>query len=228
MGDGHDDDAGHHLMTVCELDVVLGGAVVDDALLGLGEAVVHEDVDPFSAEALERAVLGVVGEVLGGEELVAGVGKGDAGAGLDDADFRRHLYADGAAADDEDGVPGVEHGVDVLLGLEEVLLAVQRLGHDGPGAAQARGGDEVVVGVGCGLPRDGRGYGGGLGGGGDGGDGALEDGDVGVLQGGDVVEFHPALFGVLGVGEGEGAADEVDWGLSVYMTSALTCKKTSL
>jgi hypothetical protein len=40
--------------------------------------------------------------------------------------------------------------VDLLLGLEEVLLACERLGDDGPDASKAGGGDEVVVGMGGG------------------------------------------------------------------------------
>lgn len=121
----------------------------------------------------------------------------------------------------QDRVRAAAHRIDVPPGLEQVRLAGEGLGHDGPHAAEARGGDEVVVRLGdFGLrsgvedrrrPRFGV----------DLLDAAVDEADVGPLQDLDVGEVDPALVGVLLGGEGQGGSDDVDYLLYVCPRSVL-------
>lgn len=103
-------------------------------------------------------------------------------------------------------------GVDVLdvgVGFEEVLLLGEGLRDGGPDTAQTGGDDEVVVGecargVGGGLEDSGS-FGGWV----DGGGGAVDGGDFGRCEGGDVFILYPGFVGIGFVCESKRRADQV-------------------
>lgn len=121
-------------------------------------------------------------------------------------------------------------GLDVLdvgVGFEQVLLLAKGLGHGRPDTAQTGGDDEVVVGeiargVG-GRLEDGGCFGGGV----DGGGGAVNGGDFGGCEGGDVFVLYPGFVGVGFVCESKRGADQVvcRWRESIRITDvANLCK----
>ena len=91
--------------------------------------------------------------------------------------------------------------------LKQKLFLVKRLRDDGPGTAEAGGGDEVVVLEGCAGGGTVRGESGEFPVGVGGGYAALKHVDGRGLEGGDGRVFDPELFGKGLGGEGEGGAD---------------------
>lgn len=171
------------------------------------------------AHQLLGAVLARIRQRLGAQQLRATVHERDARRGPHQLQLGGHLDADGAAAHDDDAVRRGADGLDVRARLVEVLLLGEGLRHDGPGAAQARGYDEVVVGEGAGRLGAGVEDGGGFGRGVDGGRGAVEGGDFGGGEGWDVGVRYPG-FGCVGfICEGERGADEVVYGKGVLDSS---------
>ena len=101
------------------------------------------------------------------------------------------------SADDEDWCRAVAHRVDVLRGLQEILLAGEGLRYDGPRPPQSGSGDEKVIlqlARGLAIPLGDEGC---LGLEVDFAHAALDKMDVWSLQDLDVLEFHPRLLRVL-------------------------------
>lgn len=196
------------MVTVCEGEVVSRHTIHGLDLVGLLETVAHEHIDASFLDQLKRAVLAFIRQVFGRQKLITRVNQRYCEFWSDKLELSGHLDTDGTSTDHDNAVASICDCVNVLLRLDDVLLAKKRLGDGRPDSTETGSSKEVVVAVDNSVLGDVNGRSG-LGRGVYSSDAAVDKLDAGVLQGRNVVKLDPCLLGVFGVGESKRGTDQM-------------------
>ena len=159
-------------MTVGKVYLVSLVSVINK-LLGFVDTVRHEHLHAGLMDELQAAVLNLIRERLGREELVSRMDKSDLQIGANKLELSSHLNTNGTcfgslismsdwqnfdnlyskltSSYNSNTMSVGSRGLNVLTSLKEILLPQQRLGHDREDSPQAGGGNEVIILELCGL-----------------------------------------------------------------------------